>query len=94
MQAFVDDIVLLAILESPSSNVRGGLDADILKNTTQRSLNAISEWCKENGLKISEMKTHSVMFIWRRKWDFSSPLKIYNNTKSKSALLQSFWEFT
>ena len=57
MQAFSDGIALLATLESPSSNGRGGLDADILRYTTQRSLNATSEWCKENGLKISEMKT-------------------------------------
>lgn len=76
MQAFADDIALLATLESPSKNDKQGSDADILRYTTQRSLNAINEWCKDSGLKISELKTHSVMFTWRRKWNFSCPLKI------------------
>ena len=76
MQAFADDIALLATLETPSNDGKGGPDADIIRDTTQRSLTAINEWCKDSGLKISELKTHSVMFTWKRKWKFSSPLKI------------------
>ena len=39
MQAFSDYIALVA---THKSNGRGGLDADILRDTTKRSLNAIS----------------------------------------------------
>ena len=77
-QGFADDLSLIATLES-SSNGKGGFDADTLREITQKSLNSIDEWCKENGLKISALKTHSVMFTWTRKWKFSVPLKIDNN---------------
>ena len=78
IQGFADDLSLIATLES-SSNGKGGFDADTLREITQKSLNSIDEWCKENGLKISALKTHSVMFTWKRKWKFSVPLKIGND---------------
>ena len=78
IQGFADDLSLIATLES-SSNGKGGFDADTLREITQKSLNSIDEWCKENGLKISALKTHSVMFTWKRKWKFSVPLKIDND---------------
>ena len=52
IQGFADDLSLIATLESPSSNGKGGFDADTLREITQKSLNSIDEWCKENGLRI------------------------------------------
>ena len=78
IQGFADDLSLIATLES-SSNGKGSFDADTLRELTQKSLNSIDEWCKENGVKISALKTHSVMFTWKRKWRFSVPLKIGND---------------
>ena len=78
IQGFADDLSLIATLES-SSNGKGGFDADTPREITQKSLNSIDEWCKENGLKIGALKTHSVMFTWKRKWKFSVPLKIGND---------------
>ena len=69
IQGFADDLSLIATLES-SSNGKGGFDADTLREITQKSLNSIDEWCKENGLKISALKTHSVMFTWRGNGNF------------------------
>ena len=45
---------------------------------TQKSLEHIDTWCKENGLSLSALKTHSVMFTWRRNWrnQLSRPLQI------------------
>ena len=70
---------LRATLESPSYSGKGGFDANTLREIAQKSLNSISAWCKENGLRISAMKTHSVMFTWKRKWKFSELLKIDND---------------
>ena len=47
MQAFADDIALLATFESPSSNGRGGQYVDVLRDTTQRSLNALVNGAKK-----------------------------------------------
>ena len=67
------------------------LDADTLREITQKSLNSIDEWCKENGLKISALKTHSVMFTWKRKWKFSVPLKIDNQGRIFNISLGGVW---
>ena len=79
IQGFADNLSLIATLESPSSNGNGGFDADTLKEITQKSLNSIDEWCKENGLRISALKTHSVKLTWKRKYKFFVPLKIDNS---------------
>ena len=79
LQGFADDLSLLATIEKPSANGKEGFDADTLRDITQRSLNSISAWCTENGLKISALKTHAVMFTWKRKWNFSKPLTVDNN---------------
>ena len=80
LQGFADDLALLATLEAPARNGVQGFDADTLRDMTQKSLNSISDWCAENGLKLSTLKTHSVMFTWRRNWKFSRPLTV-NNTE-------------
>ena len=76
MQGIANDIALLATLETLGSGGYGGFDADIFREMTQKSLNAVSEWCKDNGLRISILKTHSVIFTWKRMWNFSVPLKV------------------
>ena len=80
LQGYADDLALLAMLEAPKLNGIKGLDADTLREMTQKSLRTINDWCAENGLTLSTLKTHSVMFTWRRKWEFSKPLKV-NDTE-------------
>ena len=54
IQGFADDIALLAIIETSSSANQGGFDANSLREITQKSLYAISEWtdnkCNEKSL--------------------------------------------
>ena len=50
LQGFADDLSLLATVNSPPTNGRNGYTADDLREITQRSLNSINQWCKENGL--------------------------------------------
>ena len=56
LQAFADDLFLLA----------RGFDAGTIKQTTQKSLKTIEEWCNSRGIRVSSMKTHSIMFTWKR----------------------------
>jgi ribonuclease HI len=67
LQGFADDLMLTA----------SGFDADTLRDVTQRSLNAIEEWCQDNDLRISTSKTHSVMFTRKHKWKLARPLKVH-----------------
>ena len=67
VQSFADDIALLAILETPRSGGHGGCDADTLREMTHKSFKAVSEWCKDSGLRTSILKIHSVVFSWKRK---------------------------
>ena len=80
LQGFADDLALLATTEAPKVKGVQGLDADTLREMTQKSLELINSWCKENGLSLSALKTHSVMFTWRRNWrdDLTRPLKVDN----------------
>ena len=96
MQAFADDLTLLATLETSAADDKGGFDADTLREATQKSLNTISAWCAESGLTLSTLKTHAVMFTWRKKWSFSEPLtingediKMENSTKLLGVTLDS-----
>ena len=95
MQGFADDLALLVTLELHSSGDRG-FNADTLIEVTQKSLAVIEEWCKESDLQLSVMKTHAVMFTWKRKWNFTKPLKvngtvieIKNSTKFLGVILDS-----
>ncbi len=77
LQGFADDLALMATINSPPpTSGKKGFDADDLRKSTQRSLDTISEWCNDNGLKLSKLKTHTVMFTWRRNWSFSKPLRV------------------
>jgi ribonuclease HI len=78
LQGFADDLALLAITEAPNRSGIQGFDADTLREMTQKSLDSINDWCNENGLTLSTLKTHSVMFTWRRNWKFSRPLTVNN----------------
>ena len=76
LQGFADDLLLLA----------RGFDADTLRDVTQRSLNAIEEWCLDNDLTISTSKTHSVMFTRKQKWKLARPLVVHGkNLKLKES---------
>ena len=58
MGAFADYVTLLATVETPpvGDKVGGSFHADTLREATQKSLNAISAWCAENGLTLSTLK--------------------------------------
>ena len=83
IQGFADDLSLIATLESPSSKRKRGFVADTLREITQKSLNSIDKWCKENGLRISTLKTHCYVHLLcspgRGNGSFSVPLKIDND---------------
>ena len=55
--AFADDLVILT----------EGDDLAVIHERTQKSINSINKWCKNNGLNISSLKTKIIMFTWRRK---------------------------
>ena len=76
LQGFADDLCLTKTLNSPPKGNNMGLNEDDLRNPTQQSLEAINEWCKLNGLKLSSLKTHAVMFTWTRKWKLTKPLSV------------------
>ena len=79
LQGFADDIALVSIVinpKKPPGNCSQGFDSDTLREVTQRSLNSINQWCKTHGLKLSQLKTHVVMFTNRRNWSLSKPLKV------------------
>ena len=80
LQGFADDLALLATTEAPKVKGVQGFDADTLREMTQKSLVHINSWCKENGLSLSALKTHSVMFTKRRNWrdQLTKPLKVDN----------------
>ena len=80
LQGFADDLALLATTEAPKVRGIQGFDAETLREMTQKSLVHINQWCKENGLSLSALKTHSVMFTWRRNWrdQLSKPLQVDN----------------
>ena len=66
LQAFADDLVILS----------EGDDLEVIQERTQKSINAINKWCKENGLNISSLKTKVIMFTWRRKWELPRDIRL------------------
>jgi len=79
LQGFADDLALVSVVttpKKPTGNHIQGFDADTLREVTQKSLNSINQWCKASRLKLSQLKTHCVMFTNRRNWSFSCPLKV------------------
>ena len=77
LQGFEDDLALVSIVTAPKKQAcYQGFDFDTLREVTQKSLNSINQWCKHSGLKLSQLKTHCVMFTNRRNWSFSKPLKV------------------
>ena len=81
LQGFADDLALLATTEAPQVKGLQCFDADTLREMTQKSLEHINSWCKENGLSLSALKTHLVMLTWRRNWrdQLVKPLQVDNN---------------
>ena len=55
LQAFADDLITLV----------EGNDLDVIRARTQKTINTIENWCKDNGLNISALKTKIIMFTWK-----------------------------
>ena len=72
LQAFADDLAILVELE--------GDDLAVIHERTQKSINSINKWCKNNGLNISSLKTKIIMFTWRRKWELPKDLLLDGKT--------------
>ena len=70
LQGFADDLVILA----------EGNDLEVIRERTQKSINTINKWCKNNGLNISSLKTKVIMFTWRRKWELPLNLQLDGKT--------------
>ena len=65
LQAFADDLISLA----------EGDDVEIIRERTQKTLNHINRWCKEQGLSLSAIKTTMIMFTKNTKWELK-PIEI------------------
>ena len=70
LQAFADDCAILV--------ERNNLA--VIHGRTQKSINSINRWCKNNGLNISSLKTKIIMFTWRRKWKLPKDLLLDGKT--------------
>ena len=81
LQGSADDLALLATTEAPQVKGLQCFDADTLREMTQKSLEHINSWCKENGLSLSALKTHLVILTWRGNWrdQLVKPLQVDNN---------------
>ena len=66
LQAFADDLFCLC----------EGLDLDVIRQRTQRTIDTIEKWCTTKGLNISALKTQIVMFTWKTKWNLPKPIKV------------------
>ena len=70
LQAFADDLVIIT----------EGDDLAVIYERTQKSINSINKWCKNNGLNISSLKIEIIMFTWRRKWELPKDLLLDGKT--------------
>ena len=77
-----------------------GNDLEVIQDRTQKSINTINKWCKNNGLNISSLKTKVIIFTWGRKWELPSslhldgkPLKLDKATKFLGVHLDSKLNF-
>ena len=70
LQAYADDLVILT----------EGDDLAVIHERTQKSINSINKWCKNNGPNISSLKTKIIMFTWRRKWELPKDLLLDGKT--------------
>ena len=66
LQAFADDLICLC----------EGLDLDVIRARTQKTIDTIESWCKTKGLNVSALKTQVVMFTWRNKWALPKPITV------------------
>ena len=66
LQAFADDLITL---------VKGN-DLDVIRARTQKTINTIENWCKDNGLNISALKTKIIMFTSNKKWKPPKPITV------------------
>ena len=66
----MDDLVILT----------DGDDLAVIHERTQKSINSINKWCKNNGLNISSLKTKIIKFTWRKKWELPKDLLLDGKT--------------
>ena len=66
LQAFADDLITLV----------EGQDLDVIRARTQKTINTIENWCTDNGLNISALKTKIAMFTWNKKWKTPKPILV------------------
>ena len=70
LQGFADDLVILV----------EGDDLAVINERTQKSINSVNNWCKNNLPNISSLKTKIIMFTWRRKWELPKELLLDGET--------------
>ena len=96
LQGFADDLCLLAATISPPTKGNAAADIYPLREATQKSLSTISKWCKSVGLKLSALKSHTVIFTHRHNIKLREPIKVMgheikatNHTKFLGVTLDS-----
>ena len=70
VQAFADDLAVII----------GGIDIPTIRSKCQAYLNRINNWCTTIGVKLSTVKTKTIMFTRKHKWSLDKPLKIHGQT--------------
>eukprot|EP00116_Pleurobrachia_bachei_P002029 sb/3462291/ len=89
IQAFADDLISLA----------EGENLDIIRERTQKTLNHINRWCKEQGLSLSAIKTTMIMFTKNTKWELKpieiegTEIKLSESTKFLGVTLDNKLKF-
>ena len=70
IKAFADDLAILL----------QGIDLTTLRDIAYKYINIIDEWCKLNGVKLSELKTTIIIFSSKnRKYNFR-PMRLNGQT--------------
>ena len=70
VQAFADDMVILV----------QGIDLKTIKTIAKNHLIIIDTWCKDNGLKLSKIKTKIILFRMKGRAKNIKPIKIKGDT--------------
>ena len=91
----IDSLLSLLINSNPKPDFTQGFADDLVTAFTgehlptlighmQRTVDIISNWCKDNGLELSPHKTSLVLFTRKRKFSIDTPITIDGHTLSYS----------
>ena len=91
----IDSLLSLLITSNPKPDFTQGFADDLVTAFTgehlptlighmQRTVDIISNWCKDNGLELSPHKTSLVLFTRKRKFSIDTPITIDGHTLSYS----------